>query len=236
MTVDALPNSIARALKLLPAKWAAWGIIASMLLLLAGGTSSWAPLPSATVAAPDRQYFAATGQFLEGKFLQYWHSHGGLPVFGYPLTPAFLESDYLVQYFERSRFELHPEHAGSPYEVLLGQLGSERLKREGRYMPRQSPADVVEGEQFFPETGYKLGGAFLDYWREHGDLAQFGYPITPELPGGTDAQTVPAWDGARLHPRPLFARTLVGGPSTSQPPCRSGTGQDTHPRAPIRYE
>jgi hypothetical protein len=29
----------------------------------------------------------------------------------------------MVQYFERARFELHPENAGTQYEVLLGQLG-----------------------------------------------------------------------------------------------------------------
>ncbi len=30
---------------------------------------------------------------------------------------------YLVQYFERARFEYHPEHKGTPYEVQLGQFG-----------------------------------------------------------------------------------------------------------------
>ncbi|HEX9989503.1 MAG TPA: hypothetical protein VGE45_13630 [Chloroflexia bacterium] len=204
--VDTLPNCIARTFRLLPAKLAAWGIITSMLLLLTAGTSSWAPMPYAT-AAPDRQYFAATGHFLEGKFLQYWQSHGGLPVFGYPLTPAFFEGGYLVQYFERSRFELHPEHAGSAYEVLLGQLGSERLRREGRTVPRQSPADLLEGKQFFPETGYMVGGPFLAYWREHGGLAQFGYPITPELPGGTEVQIVQYFERARFELHPELAGT-----------------------------
>jgi hypothetical protein len=28
-----------------------------------------------------------------------------------------------VQYFERNRFEWHPEYAGTPSEVLLGLLG-----------------------------------------------------------------------------------------------------------------
>jgi hypothetical protein len=38
---------------------------------------------------------------------------------------------YLAQYFERARFEAHPELAGSPYEVLLGLLGNELLHERG---------------------------------------------------------------------------------------------------------
>ena len=56
-------------------------------------------------------------------------ARGGLAVFGYPLTEEFAEvsaedgQPYTVQYFERARFEHHPEHAGTAYEVLLGHLG-----------------------------------------------------------------------------------------------------------------
>jgi glucose/arabinose dehydrogenase len=32
---------------------------------------------------------------------------------------------YIVQYFERNRFEYHPENKGTPYEVLLGLLGTQ---------------------------------------------------------------------------------------------------------------
>ncbi len=83
------------------------------------------------------QYFEATGHNLDGKFLQYWQGNGGLPLYGYPISEAFTErsksdgKDYLVQYFERNRFELHPEKAGTPYEVQLGLLGSEMLDRQG---------------------------------------------------------------------------------------------------------
>ena len=38
---------------------------------------------------------------------------------------------YTVQYFERARFEYHPENAGSPYEMLLGQFGTEMLAARG---------------------------------------------------------------------------------------------------------
>jgi beta propeller repeat protein len=80
--------------------------------------------------------FKETGKVACGKFLQYWLSHGGLPQQGYPISNAFTEvSDldkkpYTVQYFERAVFELHPENAGTQYEVLLSQLGKFRYKEK----------------------------------------------------------------------------------------------------------
>src|SRR5687767_1654760 len=72
---------------------------------------------------------------IEGRFLEYWQQNGGLPVFGYPITPASMqqtaEGTFLTQYFERNRFEWHPENQ-RPYDVLLGRLGDDRLKQQGR--------------------------------------------------------------------------------------------------------
>lgn len=52
-----------------------------------------------------------------------------LALFGLPRTGLISEtlSDgqvYQAQYFERARFELHPEHT-APYQVLWGRLRSE---------------------------------------------------------------------------------------------------------------
>jgi hypothetical protein len=68
-------------------------------------------------------FFAATGHQICNHFLNYWESNGALSIFGYPLSEPFNENGYTVQYFERARFEWHPENAGTPYQVLLGQLG-----------------------------------------------------------------------------------------------------------------
>lgn len=72
-------------------------------------------------------YFAATGHSVSGKFLDYWNMHGGLAIFGYPISDQYSENGYTVQYFERQRMELHPEYAGTPNEVLLGRLGAKIL-------------------------------------------------------------------------------------------------------------
>jgi peptidoglycan/xylan/chitin deacetylase (PgdA/CDA1 family) len=54
-----------------------------------------------------------------------------LPLFGYPISEEFEEDGYVVQYFERARFEWHPEHRGTVYEVLLGHLGRQAAAADG---------------------------------------------------------------------------------------------------------
>jgi hypothetical protein len=82
-------------------------------------------------------YFSQTGQFLGGAFRDYWENNGGLEIFGFPISPEFEEVNqadgetYSVQYFERARFEWHPEHAGTDHEVQLGLLGNQVLEQPG---------------------------------------------------------------------------------------------------------
>ncbi len=73
---------------------------------------------------PERVFFPETGHTLAYGFLNYWHKNGGLPIFGYPITEEIMEGGLSVQYFERAKFEYHPENA-EPYNVLGGLLGCE---------------------------------------------------------------------------------------------------------------
>ncbi|HET9495176.1 MAG TPA: S8 family serine peptidase, partial [Chloroflexia bacterium] len=82
-------------------------------------------------STPTQVYFRETGHSLSGPFLRYWQANGGLAIFGYPISEELMENGYLVQYFERNRFEYHPEFAGSRNEVLLGLLGIEVARRNG---------------------------------------------------------------------------------------------------------
>jgi uncharacterized protein YkwD len=97
-------------------------------------------------AAPDTpNYFDQTGHAIAPEFWGFWSGHGlefdgqpgasfdeSLALFGLPLSEAAVEVNptdgrsYLTQWFERARFELHPENAGTPYEVLLGLLTAEQ--------------------------------------------------------------------------------------------------------------
>jgi hypothetical protein len=83
-----------------------------------------------TTGKPGAQFFPETGHNLSGPFLDFWQTRGGLAIFGYPISEERTETspqdgkEYIVQYFERARFELHPELAGTPYGVQLSQLGT----------------------------------------------------------------------------------------------------------------
>lgn len=48
--------------------------------------------------------------------------------------------------------------------------------RTGALAAQQADTTIV-----FPETGYRIGGAFRDFWEARGGLAIFGYPLTNEL-------------------------------------------------------
>ena len=57
------------------------------------------------------------------EFLAYFDEHGGLSVFGNPISANEFQPDgRLVQYFERARFEWHPELAAGE-NVTLADLG-----------------------------------------------------------------------------------------------------------------
>ena len=145
------------------------------------------PVAIVHAAAPNVVYFPQTGHNVGEPFLTYWRDHGGLAMYGYPLTEAIQEKSatdgktYTVQYFERARLEAHPENQ-APYNVLLGQLGRTLAAHiVGNPAFDKVPADKVtasETNAYFPQTGHTLSGAFLDYWKANGGLAQFGYPLS----------------------------------------------------------
>ena len=130
------------------------------------------------------RFFPETGKSVCGPFLAYWEANGALAQQGYPLTDEFIEinptdgNPYRTQYFERARFEHHPEHAGTRYEVLLGLLGREQFAAK---YPAGAPSLGHGGDRCFPETGFCTRGRFYDYWIAHGGLAQQGLPISPEF-------------------------------------------------------
>ncbi len=148
-------------------------------------------LPPAPAAA---QRFPETGYGLAGRFAEFWRASGGLPVFGLPISDQSpergAEGVFVAQWFERARFELHPENA-PPYDVLLGRLGDEALRRQGRDWRAAPPEEPAPGCRFFPETGRNLCEPFLSSWRAGGlefdgrpgfseaeSLALFGLPLT----------------------------------------------------------
>jgi hypothetical protein len=99
----------------------------------------WFAFPKSAPQSGCR-FFAETGHNICGAILKAWSAHGLLlgrsatseaahiALFGLPLSDAQTETidgkEYLIQWFERARFEIHPENP-APYDVLLGLLGNE---------------------------------------------------------------------------------------------------------------
>ena len=90
-----------------------------------------APAPTGEVASGFR-YYPETGHYLAFAFLTYFDENGSLDAFGYPISEELVENGFVVQYFQRARFEYHPEHVGTPYEVQLGLVGDEVLRLSSR--------------------------------------------------------------------------------------------------------
>jgi hypothetical protein len=89
------------------------------------------------VSNGELRYFPETGHAVGGAFLRFYDGNGGLDSFGYPISEEFDEvlpdgRAYRVQYFERARFEYHPELAGTPYEVQIGLLGTALYRNDAR--------------------------------------------------------------------------------------------------------
>jgi hypothetical protein len=143
--------------------------------------------PVSASGAAGSMFFAQTGHNLAGRLKRYWEAYGGLAQFGYPRTEPFRELNpadgrvYLAQYFERARFEEHPELAGTRSEVLLGLLGNQltaarQAAGETPFQPVDNPN--IPGSVYFAQTGHTLGGVFARYWQQNGGLAIYGYPIS----------------------------------------------------------
>jgi hypothetical protein len=79
--------------------------------------------PFVATSNADTTFFPETGHRLSFGFRDYWNAHGGLRIFGYPLSEEFTENGFTVQYFERARFEYHPNNPPA-WQVELGLLGA----------------------------------------------------------------------------------------------------------------
>ncbi|NWJ47004.1 MAG: hypothetical protein HXX08_14170 [Chloroflexi bacterium] len=87
-------------------------------------------LNDASLPQDQQWYFNETGHNLRGGFLKYWQENGGVERLGIPISEELKETDpetgktFTVQWFERARFEYHPENQ-KPYDILLGLLGKQ---------------------------------------------------------------------------------------------------------------
>jgi hypothetical protein len=230
-------------------------VLSGMLLLVQ---------PAIRVQAQDQRCFSdeapAITACIEGRFLTFWEANGGLAVFGYPLTDLRTtqteDGTFLMQYFERARFELHPENA-PPYDVLLGRLGVESLRDQGQDVSAFPTETPIEGCQFWAETQHNVCGAFLDAWLSEGiqldddpelsdveRLALWGLPLSSAVTVTTDGGVMLTqyFERARFEQQPdgrvtfglLGAELLAisGGAPTPAEPTPPAPAQPLPPPAP----
>ena len=191
------------------------------LIILAMTLALFAPQAIPRVQAQlDRRCFRETGYCIAGPIRAFWENNGGLMVFGFPITPQQAEriegQPIQAQWFERSRLELHPENP-PPYNVLIGRMGEERLRRQGLDWKKFAIDPPSPDCQVF-ETGHAVCGELLNAWRSSGlnmdgdpsvseaeSLALFGLPLSsPRQERLADGRTytVQWFERARfeLHP------------------------------------
>jgi spore germination protein len=202
---------------------AVWNVVATL-------NTPATRIPPFPTAGTGKLYFDETGHSLAYGFKNFWETSGGLPVFGYPLTEEFSELNpdtnltYTVQYFERQRFEYHPENKGTPYEVLLGRLGVADAQKRGltsntAFKSLPANTKLANGCEYFAPTGHTACGSFLTYWSSHGlsfgdggisyreSLALFGYPISEPFVDPSTELTVQYFERARFEYHPENAGT-----------------------------
>ena len=198
-----------------------------VVLLVAGFVA-----PQLSDAQPGRRCFDQPGITfcIEGRFREFWEENGGLPVFGYPISgperEVVAEGNFLAQYFERYRLELHPDKA-PPYDVLLGRLGEDRLRQQQRdwktFPKGQQTADCL----WFADSGHSICEPFKSYFENHGildpaitpaarSLLLFGLPLSePAMETNAAGATVMTqwFERGRMeyHPNnPPAYRVLLG--------------------------
>jgi hypothetical protein len=90
-------------------------------------------------------------------FQEFFNNHGGLAQFGYPLTNYSKEGDLYVQYFERARFEYHPDPSTDSY-VKLTNIGKIQFDSSGNDPSYLYP---VEPRNYQPKVVHLHAQAFV---------------------------------------------------------------------------
>jgi hypothetical protein len=162
------------------------------LLLALGLGLSLVPVAIAPQHVNRVRVFADTGHRVAGRFLETWELPGSYAesvlLNGFPISDVYAEVNpvdgktYQVQWFQRARYEAHPEEA-PPHDVQLGLLGVEATRaRQGEPAFAKVPRPAADPAVYwFPETEHTLRGPFLDFWLKHLAVGQMGFPISEEL-------------------------------------------------------
>ena len=181
-----------------------------------------APRPSSNTS----HTFKETGFSVSGRFWDVWQGgrsfEDSLYLNGYPITGERDEVSttdgkvYKTQWFERARYEAHPENQ-APNDVLLGLLGLPAVQgreKEEAFRPIANPGARL---QWLPQTGHTVGDntdggrSIAAFWSQQGDVRQFGLPLSQPFMevNKADGETylVQYFERQRLEYHPEFKGT-----------------------------
>ncbi len=88
---------------------------------------------------PACHYFYETNHQVCYAFLDFFKSNGGLAIFGYPISDVQILDGRMVQYFQRARFEWHPE-LPTGKRVILADLGQRYFDIRHEDLQRLKPS------------------------------------------------------------------------------------------------
>jgi peptide/nickel transport system substrate-binding protein len=192
-----------------------WGRAGLYATVAASLVISLVPFGAGSAAAQGNT--RKIGDFdVSGRFLEVWSKNGNdqanTYVNGLPITAVRNEistedgKTYSTQWFERARYEAHPENT-APYDVLLGRLGAKQVEGRGGVDPAtkkvRNPADEAfvgidkpadangTTKAWFQETRHSVSGKLKEYWDKYGGLQQFGFPLSEAFDeiSATDGKT-----------------------------------------------
>ncbi len=96
---------------------------------------------------PSTMLVKTTNHILSEPFLSFWKTRGGVELFGYPISEPMNQDGMYVQWFERARFEYHPELANKGQAVQLSHLGKTAYEKAGIHTAPVTAAPVAGDQQ-----------------------------------------------------------------------------------------
>jgi hypothetical protein len=152
-------------------------------------------------------YFPQTGHNVTGEFWSFYQSVPDAEViFGMPITEQFTSRDgsgLAVQYFEKSRFELHPEMPEGQ-RVQLSPLGTKM------YEPGLPALNLTTPGACRILNGFGICYDFLAFFDRYGGMERFGNPLS-SFEFQPDGRLVQYFEKARFewHPEMAAGQTVA---------------------------
>lgn len=101
-------------------------------------------------------YFPETGHTVAFAFREYFQTHGGAEILGYPITEITFENGSMVQYFQFARLEWHPQNPLGQ-KVQLGFLGEEYFAARGLDPALRAAVEPLAPAATITTPGFTLG-------------------------------------------------------------------------------